>query len=170
MITTSPPTSGGGETALLVEYEVLTDGVTSIDFTGLDINTHKRYRVELELDPIGGGAYGCYVNGDTVASNYYTQIMTSYSTTLTQAYYQNNYMSFITANEKCINIADIFLFKGQYQSNTKGNSKEGNLAQNLIFSSCSGVTVHTNITQLTFIPNFAEGFRAGTKIRIYKGN
>ena len=48
-ISASPVATQAFANSLLAEYTVTGSAVTSIDFSGLDINTHKSYRVEIEI-------------------------------------------------------------------------------------------------------------------------
>ena len=67
-ISVSPPATRAYANSLLAEYIVSGSAVTSIDFSGLDINTHKSYRVEIDwINPTASPtAMSVFINGDTV--------------------------------------------------------------------------------------------------------
>lgn len=158
--------------SLLAEYEVTGSAVTSIDFSGLDINTHKSYRVEMELINATGTSSQiyCFVNGNTTLSNYNRQ------------YYGADGVSTSAARANDARICDINL-----SMHTKAvasisivNSKamiisDAVLANNSTTAAAFsynvfGLSTITNITQLTFTSLVASAIGVGSKIRIYRGN
>ena len=165
------PIVSGFEGALLAEQIVTGSAVTSIDFTGLDINTHKSYRVEVEhINALGSTSnISAYINGDTTDTNYNSQ-------SLTVA------IGVITANRQ--NNARIAGTLSTSTGNYKVNVMLSNSRARLISNGMNGDsttlrqdnrdvrknTTDGNITQITFTGSVALSFGVGSTIRIYRGN
>jgi len=170
-ISVSPPATQAYANSLLAEYEVTGSAVTSIDFSGLDINTHKSYRVEIEWSNSTATNTSLYifVNSDTVLTNYYSQQM---------------YGSAATAGGNRVNSPAVVsnLANGRTSSEIKvstvggwvvATSKETRYLPSSLEVSSFGVmktAVVTNITQLTFTSPVALALGIGSKIRIYRGD
>lgn len=155
---------------LLAEYEVTGSARTSIDFSGLDINTHKSYRIEIELYVASGApAIYCFVNNDTVLTNYYFQIWGGNAAAFTGARANNPTIQSIgiagnhTCNLTCIRSNGTPTFTGIYSSQL-GTTPIG---YSVLMYKTSTVT---NITQLTFTSSVASAIGIGSKIRIYRGD
>ena len=156
--------------SLLYEAVVTGSAVTSIDFPLLDINTHKSYRVEIEI--VGSASVTniyMFVNGDTAITNYYSQGIFANATSFTGG--RNNEPRIgNTGNEdyQKINVA-VSLISSKVCYNTLGNYSDDSSIQGSIFYGTKTATV-TNITQLTFTSSVASAIGVGSKIRIYRGD
>lgn len=177
-ITPSIPTStnavkGINYTGLLAEYTVSGSAVTSIDFSGLDINAHKSYRVELDIyNPTGTQiSIYCFINGDTVLTNYYSQLLQGFSGSANGA--NNNNPAILQvingqfASARCAICHSPLIVKPRVLSQTSEN--EGTALVSKQYAVCKTATV-TNITQLTFTSSVASAIGLGSKIRIYRGD
>lgn len=158
--------------SLLAEFEVTGSAVTAVDFTGLDINTHKSYRVELELiNATGSGAQiGFEVNGDTTTTNYHYQGVFFSSTGLSGNRTNGNRCAFMDASaDSYSNIAvGIVGSQATYQSSTTRNIGSS-IQAGQQWGAKTNATV-ANITQLTFRSAIALAIDVGSKIRIYRGD
>ena len=156
---------------LLAEYTVSGSAVTSIDFSGLDINTHKSYRVEIELinATASGGALYCFVNGDTTLTNYWSQYFYANSTSVTSARQNNPQISTLIASSIASVQLSIEKVNGYTRITSSDNFNTSSSIAYEIFSSTKTATV-TNITQLTFTSSVASSIGVGSKIRIYRGD
>lgn len=161
--------SGGGTTSLLAEYVVGTTGVKSIDFSGLDINTHKSYRVEADIKPDGEGVLCTYVNNTLTDTDYYTQRVWGDATSVSASRYNSPWVGFVYSGEISNNTINIRLCGDKYTFSNNTNKRIGN-AQDIQLFSGSCFANFTNITQLTFTLGGSIDFSIGSKIRIYRGD
>ena len=156
---------------LLYEAVVTGSARTSIDFPLLDINTHKSYRVEIEMINAVGSLFElyCFVNGDTVVTNYYTQVIDASSTTL--ASNRSNYPSVASVGASSVTSANSILLKTNGYVNFRNNASYllGSSIRTTTSTISKTATV-TNITQLTFTSSVASAIGVGSKIRIYRGD
>ena len=161
---------------LLTEVVVAEDS-TSVEITGLDINTHKSYRIEIDTwHNVAGYSMSImmYINGDETDTNYYNQILSSYGTTTTSVN-QNSSIIHSTSREDgrtnfpAVAVINLRLANGKAVATaltTRSND------QHLQMRTMSWVTKTTfsNITSIKFTASSASGIPAGSKFRIYKGN
>lgn len=157
--------------SLLAEYVVTGSAVTSINFSGLDINTHKSYRIEVELlnATASSATISCFVNNDTSGGNYYTQELNVSGSSVVGARTNAAYI--------CALDASSFVSATQFVSRTNGYAGIKSFVSRLSGTSLTrddyymvkSATV-TNITQLTFVSSVASSIGIGSKIRIYRGD
>ena len=157
-----------GAKTLLAEYIVASD-LTSIDFSGLDINTHKSYRIEVEAIGSTAGAQNIslFINNNTTAANYYRQFTTKTGTGSPTTTISNN--SILSPHSGIVVLSidfDIKLMAAHIK--IKARSTENNINDyDTVINPQFGAV---NITQLTFVHSAVGGFSAGSKIRIYRGD
>lgn len=161
-----------GISSLLAETTVSGSAVTSIDFTGLDINTHQSYRVEMEW--INGTASSSalypFFNGDTVATGYYSQEVQASSTTVSGSR-ENTPRSAVSSATSRTKVTmhisrdtDGWAIVESRSNRTLGSAITADLY------TVSRTTTLTNITQLTLTATVASSLSIGTKARIYRGD
>lgn len=169
-ISVSPPATRAYANSLLAEYVVSGSAVTSVDFSGLDINTHKSYRVEIEWVTVGTPNLNCFVNNDTVATNYYTQQYGGSAAVYTGA--RGNVPNICHSNGTNISIlcnAVIGVAGGKVCMNSQYSSQaDASITGNSAVVTKTSTVV--NVTQLTFTSTVAGGIGVGSKIRIYRGD
>ena len=165
---TNLPASGGA-TSLLAEYTVSTGGVKSIDFTGLDIKTHKSYRIEADIEPASAGSIWLYVNNNLVDTQYYSQRIWGDGATTVSGRFNYPWVGFAETGYGSNNTINIRLVQGKYNFSNNSNKKTG-AAQDIQLFAGSCAAPYTNITQLTFTLGGLIAFLVGSKIRIYKGD
>lgn len=163
--------SGDIETSNLVfEHEVTGSAVTNIDVTGLDINLHKSYRIEIEfINPTISNSYlYMYINNDTVNTNYYNQQVIFTGTSTVSARENLPWVCFCEVGRQTSSVLDLIqTFGGRVHCFLKLSHEQGSsILANI------GVLTHvnalSNITQLTFTSSVANAIGVGSKIRIYK--
>ena len=155
---------------LLAEYTVTGSAVTSIDFSGLDINTHKSYKVEVYGFSTSACILYCFVNGNANPAAYYTQSIVGSATTVSSERSNNPYFCYLYGN-------DIFCAVGVVTKNVvNGNARilstcieSGDLYIRQSLRTISG-PANTNITQLTFTASVANSIGVGSTIRLYRGD
>lgn len=169
-ISGSPVATKDFANSLLYEAVVTGSARTSIDFPLLDINTHKSYRIELELNIVSGAPLiYCFVNNDTVLTDYYSQLWGGNAAAFTGARANNPSVQSIgiAGNHvcilNCIKSNGTPLFTGIYSSQL-GTTPIG---YNVLMFKTATVT---NLTQLTFTSSVANAIGVGSKIRIYRGD
>ena len=161
--------NGKPVSSLLAEYTVTGSAVTSIDFSGLDINTHKSYRIEAILPASSAQAIvRMFVNNNTTMTNYYTQ----------RTYYESS-ASGTTALQEPRFSESVSPTQAQITTGTVSRSSDSLMLFNthcgygnggFIIGSGRSTVTFANITQLTFVANAANGFGVGSTIRIYRGD
>lgn len=155
---------------LLAEYEVTGSAVTSIDFSGLDINTHKSYRVEIDiLNATGSNSdVSLFVNNDTTQTNYYTQVFGASATTVSAARYNSNIAISLLASTRNCMTCFVSIISGYYKTRTLFTRGEASIESHTnVISKTSSIT---NITQLTLVSSIAKAIGIGSKVRIYRGD
>lgn len=162
----------GTANSLLAEYEVTGSPASSIDITGLDLNTHKSYRLEIEFINATAGSVSiyAYVNNDTTATNYYMQYVYR-SASAAAAANRNNNPDILTtgANGRTSSVGFVQMVDGyttiiSHNTDNIGTSvafKQQNLAHTV---------QQSNLTQLTLTATVASSLGVGTKVRIYRGD
>lgn len=163
------PAAAGGS-SLLTEYIVTTTGVTSIDFSGLDINTHKSYRIEADIASDTIGTILLYANNNLVNTQYYSQLLMGENGSAIVVRYNHPQIGVVDVGHSSNSSLNIRLIDGRYTFSNLTNKKSGNLQDVHLYSGSSTGTTNTNITQLTFTLGGTVTFKIGSKIRIYKGD
>lgn len=156
---------------LLAEYTVIGSAVTSIDFSGLDVNTHKSYRIEVELINATASLFDCYcfVNGDTTITNYYSQVIDANSTTIVGGRYNYPSIGSVGASSTSQHNSLVLKANGYVNVRSHGGYLLGPSTRTTTTTTVKTSTV-TNITQLTFTSSVASAIGVGSKIRIYRGD
>jgi hypothetical protein len=165
-----------GSSTLLVETEVTGSAVTSVDITGLDIATHKSYRIEIDwYNPTGAGSnLSCFANGDTTAANYRSQLFQISGSTTTGSLTSS--ATITTANSGVSNAitVDIRLVPSGADNFMHAFTNAGNVASGtsviIQMRHMNHIASQSNITQLTFTASAASSIGIGSKIRIYRGD
>lgn len=157
--------------SLLAEFTVTGSAVTSLDITGLDINTHKSYI--LEIDMVGNvdiSTVYLFANGDNTITNYYSQILVVNDTS-TGVNRQNNprLMSSIGVGDYQGITLNVSLLAQKFLWRSMGNYRDDTtLGGAFLFG--SKIAKITNLTQLTIASVPANGIGVGTTVRIYRGD
>ena len=156
---------------LLEEYEVTGSAEASIVFSGLDINTHKSYRLEIEAKDTNSGIQEAwiYFNGDTTNTNYYT-VFSSFAGASNLTATHNRPKFSLHNNEYYFGATlDISRGNGGY-CYAKSISHAGIGASITQFMSAISKTAPlSNITQITLALSVGS-FDVGTIARLYRGD
>ena len=156
---------------LLAEYEVTGAAVTSIDFTGLDINAHKSYRIELDLVSGTGsnGNVSAYINGDTTDANYYFQYVQGDGGSVIAARGAGPKIGYVYGGDVSVIVAWVQLVDGYMFAETRDTQGAPSALVANIRSIRKTATV-SNITQITLAGQVTGMLGVGTKISIYRGD
>ena len=156
---------------LLAEYEVTGAAVTSIDFTGLDINAHKSYRIELDLVSGTGsnGNVSAYINGDTTDANYYFQYVQGDGGSAIAARGAGPKIGYVYGGDVSVIVAWVQLVDGYMFAETRDTQGAPSALVANIRSIRKTATV-SNITQITLAGQVTGMLGVGTKISIYRGD
>ena len=160
------------KTNLLYEYTVTSSAVTSIVIPSLDIMFHDSYRIEIELFNATATAFSffLYANGDTLASNYSTQMNLTTGTSTTSAVVANALFGYCDSSSRSLTVATLSLLTGGFlrwlSSCSRGTMSLPSM------SSMSGIKKASipNLTQLTLTSSVANSIGIGSTIRIYRGD
>ena len=156
---------------LLAEFEVTGSPTTTINITGLDINAHKSYRIEVEIVGVSGGVnIYMFINGDNTVANYYMQ-MTGYNNTTVSTSRQNQPRigNIGGAGVVMQGIVDCSLIGGIFHYRASSNYLTGSTVQgNDIWG--NKVATVANITSIQIVSSTANHIGVGSKIRIYRGD
>lgn len=153
---------------LLAEFEVTGSPVTSINFSGLDINTHKSYRVEIDNVSNGASYIALFVNGDNTQTNYYTQQIFTTSATVSGTNSNASRFGYQAAEDNLATVSAT-IHKGANGLVTFESLCSCDRNESACFFGRKTGTV-ANVTQLTFTHALTNGFGVGSKIRIYRGD
>lgn len=153
---------------LYTEFTVVDNPTTSINFSGLDINTHKSYRVEIDNVSNGASYIALFVNGDNTQTNYYTQQIFVTSATVVGININASRFGYQAAEDNLATVSAT-IHKGAnglvtFESLCSCDRNESACS----FGRKTGTV--TNVTQLTFTHTLTNGFGVGSKIRIYRGD
>jgi hypothetical protein len=159
------------EKTLFKEYTVSGSAVTTIDFTGLDINAHNSYSIELDITNVtaSGAQIHMFINADTTVTNYYSQYSLASGTSLAGTRANNPTVSSFDAN----NIVKCNISLSKVIDKVRAISSCCDLSDatvRVLNYSYAKVGTVTNITQITFTSTVASSIAIGSKIRIYRGD
>ena len=155
---------------MLAEIVISGSAVTSVDFTGLDINTHKSYRIEIEsINTLGVDSILSWaINGDTTAINYYYQRVDIDDTSVTGVRSNSNSVALTPANNRAGLVINVLNRNGYIQGLTQESRGSGS-GLDLHLRSLSKVSSVSNMTQLTFTSSVSGGIGVNSRFRVYRG-
>lgn len=157
-----------GFNPILAEFEVTGSAVTSIDFSGLDINAHGgSYEVELRLVNATASPVDIYMyaNNQTTPTDYYNQYVSANGAGLAAARINNPRVGGLLASANTLMEVKAAISAGFFMFNS--NATYGNGANILsVFSNGMKTATVANITQLTFVSSVALAIGIGSKIII----
>lgn len=160
-------------TNLLQEYTFETVG-TSKTFTGLDINQHGQYRIEMEFIHASASPSVnilMYLNGDETSNKYHSIATISAGTSAVASYYEDaRIFGTQTASGASLNMATVILRKLGNSALATSDCKvnQDALIQHRSYAYEYKTSVLSNITSITIKGDVPNGIGAGSKIRIYK--
>lgn len=157
------------EPVLLADFEVTGAAVTSVDFSGLDIASHKSYRVEIEAVGVNASTIYAFINGDTTITNYYSQTLNGAGSGVNAARANTSAIGQTAVSGNSSYSALVALVNGFARVESNGSVGDGVATIAHIFGMNKTATV-ANITQLTFTSSVAGSIGIGSKIRIYRGD
>lgn len=163
------------EPTLLAEYTVSGAAVTSIQFTGLDINTHKQYLIEFDwYNPTASVAdASLFINNNTTATNYYTQVLNINNATLTGARNNTNSVGAMNTTKRGryeIRLSLVSDGTNAYPALSSHGSYDSGSTQAQTIRTVSSITAVANITQIDLTSSIASSIGIGSVVRIYRGD
>lgn len=157
---------------LLYEYVVLGSAVTSIIIPNLDILTHKKYFVEIDMINATATAsiLKLYVNSDITPANYASQSLHSNGATTTSASLSDAQVGVCDLSSQC-NINANFSLSSSGSLRWSSHCSRGTATNSTNFS-VTGFKKSTiaNLTQFTFTASVALSIGIGSRIRIFRGD
>lgn len=162
----------GTEPTLIAESTVSGAAVTSVQFTGLDINTHKSYRVEIDLynPTVSTSTYSIFFNNDLVDTNYYRQYIYANGASITAARSNDAIILTLTASTNGSAEGPVSLDVGGRPRVTMNESRYNSTTTELVTKTIVKTGTVANVTQIDIVGSVASSIGIGTKIRIYRGD
>lgn len=155
---------------LLADYTVSGSAITSYTFSGLKLNADEEVvLVSTHINTGTGSALILYSNGNTTASNYYSQRVSANSTTVSGVRYNIPYINVWGANNGFVFInTKIKLTNNGYF--TYQSNECGRLTSDIILNDIYGTSTFTlsQITSLTITCDVASGINVGSRFQLYK--
>jgi hypothetical protein len=155
---------------LIAEAVVSGAAVTTIDISGLDINSHSSYRIE--FDGVNGTASFSHVEmtveGDHTTTNYDSQLLLSAGSTTTSARANNARIASMEASDIGISTISLRRVSGKPVARTTITQGSNTLVTSRDIAWAKRATV-TNITSIRFTSVVALALGVGTAIRVYRG-
>ena len=166
------PTGAGGSGGfeLAGEYTVTGSAATTMPVSGLDLDAHGQYFVDLNLDnaTASGSAISLYYNADTTATNYDMQELGSDSSTTTSFRQNTGRICGLTASGDTLQSGYIRRdvdgnVRSQWQS-----QRDDTTAINLSAIAHRWRTASTNVTSLVVSSSVASAFSVGCYVKVYR--
>lgn len=160
--------AGLSELSLLVDYTVPTN-TTSVAFTGLDLQTHKGYRIEIDYLDGANATYAVsmFANGDTVATNYYSQFTHSDGTVVNSGRANAGSIFAVDANNRSKVGIDVYGLDTYLLAISLVARGVGAILKTTNYAWSKTATA-SNLTSLTFMADTTNGIASGTRFRIYR--
>lgn len=157
---------------LVASTTVSGSAVTSISFTGLDLDTHLSYIIEVESKcGTSGGLFSIYANNLQTATDYYSQLHNGLSTTAGAEAANNARIGYLYSNGLLGKTTiDVSYATGRYFMATSRMLRQTTSTTFHIESSGVFKTAElvANLTRIDLTANASNGFAVGTKARIYR--
>jgi hypothetical protein len=166
----TPKTPSGGN-FILVQETILGASATDVDFSGLDINTHKAYLLVWKWKNLGdaSNALFLYMNGDYTNSDYYRQQFSVDDVTVTSHRANDSeFTNTIPQNADAVGSVLIQRDPDGYVRAITQNSEKGPSAMILsVWTIAKSATV-ANLTSLRIHSYEASGMAAGSRFALYR--
>lgn len=161
----------GGEPTLLTTLTT-TALATTVEFTGLDINTHKKYIISIAYKNGTASAHGLllYVNGQTVATEYYNQVLQADGSTVAASRNNNAQILAVDASDRSSFILNMEIAEGGFAFIFANGCRNVGSIMYSYSNAWSRTVAVTNITSLTLTAGVTDGIGVGTVIKIYRGD
>lgn len=156
--------------ATLLSEITTTALATTIQFTGLDINAHKGYRLEICYVASAAATHpvSLYVNALTTATDYYSQYVQADAGTVASGRLNSAQIFAGITGSRILALVDINIVPAGYVfANSEEARNVGSALMNLNYK-VSLVPTVTNITSLSITAGIADGIGIGTVVRIYR--
>lgn len=167
---------GGGDVERIGQVLVSGSAVTDIDFSGVDLDADKSYRMEVYVVPGATGAHllGLYYNSDTTATNYRSQLGYAFGTSASGAAYNNAEIHFNSAMPDTTN-AYVVTIEIMKVSGSKPCATSRGISLHTDGTPFASYHAHrrdntANVTDIKLRNSISGGFGVGTLVRLYRMN
>jgi len=149
---------------------ILTSNVTRIDFTGLDINTHKAYLLiyTAKNPTTSTSGINFYVENDTTSANYYKEYVQIDGTTVTAGRVNDPNIVYFPAGDRVAGYVYFFRDPDGYYKAVGYNCYGTGSGVSMCFGVISKTATVTNITQINIVAGVANSIGAGSKFLLFK--
>jgi len=146
------------------------DNIDYVDFTNLDINTHKCYLLLASLvNPTNSGLrYVVFVEGDYTATNYYAQYCLATATGVSAARENNSALGGVFAGERCSIAAFFWVDPGGYFRWFSVNCRQTGSSVSAETRAGSKTAAVTNVTSIRIASDVAGGIGAGSRLMLFR--
>lgn len=154
------------------DSQVLGSDTTEIEYTGLAIGTAKFYILHLQgANGTGNNAgYRLYFNGDETDTNYYMQLLSVDSTTVSSS--RSNSPVILQVDGNVSYVATINIYRDQAgfgRALVTASTKDGSAVRTEQYSLCTASVLGADLTTIKLKSDVAGSFETGTKLDLYKG-
>lgn len=159
-----------GTEPVLLSTLTTTALATSVEFTGLDINTHKGYVIVVTYKNGTATAHGTsmYINGLTTATDYYRQYAGADGIELSAARINDAEIFAVDASENAYSVINLALTPGGIAYAIANNVRGAAATIRWIDYRWTKTASVDNITSLTFTATVANGIDIGTTFMLYR--
>jgi hypothetical protein len=163
--------NGSNAGDLVFERIVSGGAVTSIDITGLDINSHRSYRVNVEANNQTGSlaVYYLTVEGDHTVTNYYRQLDRSSGATPTDVRQNDPGIMIVSAGDRSIATIDLMLNNLRPMAVSHSARDVGSNISIDVFAWSKTADVSSNITSARITSSVAGAIANDSIVRVYRG-
>ena len=155
---------------LVASTTVSGSAVTSISFTGLDLDTYLSYLIEVETLGASNDPFSIYANNLQTATDYRSQLHNGTSTTAGSESANNARIGYTYNNMRGKTTIDVSYASGRYFMATSRMLRQ--TASTTFYTESSGVfktaELVANLTRIDLTHSSSGGFAVGTKARLYR--
>ena len=171
-VTPTPTPTDGDVYKLLASTEVAGSAVTSVDFTGLSLDSDDELLLVSDIAaPISTTNVYLYVNGNTTNTNYYRQLLWAYSNNIGENRVNDAFIDYTQSGSGSLIESYIKLTSDGYIAfQSKATNNYGSSSVDIM--NCYNTTLFTDasITQLTISTSVASQILSGSKFWLYRIN
>ena len=166
----APPTMKAASHSLVASSTVSGSDVTSFSITGLDLDAHISYFMELELKGAENNFVSIFANNLQTATDYYQQNNYAVGTSSAGEVANTARITYTHPDLFTLSTIDISYVTGRYFAAIANNHRQ---TASTTFASeiqCVRKTVElaANLTRLDIVHNGSGGIAVGSKMRLYK--
>jgi hypothetical protein len=165
----NPSWGAGGGSWAVIASTTLTGTATSVDFTGLDLDTDNEYWLQFTAHVNSAGSPDTYLycNDDTTNTNYYTQRFIAYSSTVYTVRTNDPWLAQINGNENFF--YNIYISRDIHDNVRWITNCNGNQLVAVSFQNNVGAWTGTaNVTKISLTMSAANAWDTGSRFALMR--